>query len=293
MRRRAALLTAAVAVAIPLLPGAESATGQTVDRVSVPGTVGTPPGLSILLFSPVEFAATRRDPQSGQWVGPRYVLAADPSVTDTATIDWTLAFDNVSRSAEAAAFAAPIRGFPEDQRGHISVPHVVGRTNVGVMPGVYVLKVASNTEENARAEAAVAFPIAQGIFAVARFEIMRPPSDAYRINGVVPTSYNRGQAFVALNGVRLDGNLPPALVTARVSRAPRALRGKVIDAFRHPLVAGTVALERRVGSSWRKAATSRTNRNGLYAFRRPARGRYRAVATLGATRTPSASVRVR
>jgi hypothetical protein len=98
---------------------------------------------------------------------------------------------------------------------------------------------------------------------------------------------------VALNGVRLDGNLPPALVTARVSRAPRALRGKVIDAFRHPLVAATVTLQRRVGSRWRTAATSRTKTNGLYVFQRPARGRYRAVATLGATRTPSASVSVR
>lgn len=292
-----AALTVLVATGVAAdSPAALPAAANGIERVPIRAATPTafPPGLTVALVSPPRFATATRAPESGRWHGPRYESVSPPGIAALAAIDWSVALDNRSPSADAAALAATTLGFPEDQRGPIAVPHVVGKTQVGTILGFYVLEVATNTPDNARAETAVAFPLGQGVYATARFALLEPPSDDFRVEGgIFPTAWNRGQAFIAATGLRLEGNFVPRTVSIRAARDARIVRGKVVDAFRHAVVRAQVSLERRVGSSWRRAARARTDRNGAYAIPARQRGRYRVSATLATTTVTSASVGVR
>jgi hypothetical protein len=277
-------------------PAALPAAANGIERVPVRATspASFPPGLTLALTSPARFGSASRAPESGRWLGPRYDSITVPGLVGSSSIDWSIALDTTSQSAEAAALAANKLGFSEDQRGHIAVPHVVGNTHVGTIQGFYVLKVAANTPENARAEATMAFGLGQKVYAVARFLLLEPPSDDFRVEGgILPTSWNRGQAFIALSGVRVEGNFAPALVSIHAERSSRVVRGVVLDAFRHRVVGARVALERRTGSSWRRVAAGRTSPRGTYSIHASQRGRYRVTATLATTTVASASLGVR
>jgi hypothetical protein len=267
-----------------------------IERVPVrsPAATTFPPGLVVALASPPRYASSARAPESGRWLGPRYDSLTVPGLVGSSAIDWSVAVDSSSPSMDAAAFAATTLGFPEDQRGLIAVPHVVGKTMVGTIPGFYVLEVAWNTPDNARAEAALAFPLAKGVYSVARFVLPEPPSDDFVVDGSIqPTSWNRGQAFIALAGVRVEGNFAPAVASIRAERGTRTVRGRVVDAFRHSVLGARVFLERRAGSSWRRLSATRTGKSGTYAVRVPGRGRYRVTATVGTSSVSSSSVGVR
>ena len=289
----AVLVATGVASASPAaLPAAANGIERVPVRAAAPAAFA--PGLTLALASPPRYASGPRAPESGRWVGPRYDSVSMPGVGGNAAIDWSVALDARSQSADAAALAATTLGFPEDQRGPIAIPHVVGKTQVGTILGFYVLEVAFTTPENARAEAAVAFPLGQGVYATARFALLEPPSDDFRIEGgVSPTSWNRGQAFIAAAGLSVEGNFLPRVVSVRADRGSRILRGKVVDSFRHKVLGAQIALERRVGSSWRRVSRTRTDKNGLYAVTAAARGRYRVTATVATTTIVSTSVGVR
>jgi hypothetical protein len=277
-------------------PEARPAAANGIERVPVRVTAPAsfPAGLTLALASPPRFASSARAPESGRWLGPRFDSTTVPGLAGNATIDWSIALTTTAQSAEAATLAAITLGFPEDQRGQIAIPHLVGKTQVGTIQGFYVLKVAANTPDNARAEAAMAFPLGQGVFAVARFTLLEPPNDDFRIEGgVLPTSWNRGQAFIAVAGVHLEGNFAPAIVSIRADRVGRLVRGRVVDAFRHRVLGAQIALERRVGSAWQRVARARTDKRGTYVARAPVRGRYRVTATVGTVTVPSTSVGVR
>jgi hypothetical protein len=277
-------------------PAALPAAANGIERVAVRPAAATtfPPGLAIALASPPRYASSARAPESGRWLGPRYDSLTVPGLVGSSTIDWSVALDTSSPSLDAAALAATTLGFPEDQRGLIAVPHVVGKTMVGTIPGFYVLEVAWNTPDNARAEAALAFPLAKGVYSVARFVLPEPPSDDFVVDGSIqPASWNRGQAFIALAGVRLEGNLAPALASIRGLSGTRTLRGRVVDAFGHSVLGAQVFLERRAGSGWRRVSVTRTRKTGAYAVRAPVRGRYRVTATVGTSSVSSTSVGVR
>jgi hypothetical protein len=284
--------TGVAAVSPAALPAAANGIERVPVRAATPASF--PPGLTLALASPPRFASSSRAPESGRWLGPRYDSVTVPGLAGSSTIDWSMALDNTAQSAEAATLAATKLGYVEDQRGQIAVPHLVGKTQVGTIQGFYVLKVAANTPDNARAEAAMAFPLGQGVFAVARFTLLEPPNDDYRVDGgILPTSWNRGQAFIALAGVRVEGNFAPALVSIRAERGTRLVRGRVVDAFRHRILGAQISLERRAGSSWRRVGVTRTDKLGNYVAPAPGRGRYRVSATVGATTIPSTSVAVR
>jgi Carboxypeptidase regulatory-like domain len=292
-----ALLGVLVATGIAVgSPAALPAASNGIERVPVrvPAPASFPPGLTLALASPPRFLSAARAPDSGQWHGPRFDHIRIPGHSGLSTIDWSVALDTRSTSAEAAALGASMAGWPEDQRGQIAVPHLVGRTQVGTIQGFYVLKVAAHTTDNARADAAISFPLGQGVFAVGRFALLNPANDEFRVEGgILPTSWNRGQAFIALSGLRVEGNFAPALVSIRADREGRLVRGRVVDAFRHRVLGAQIWVERRAGSSWRRVGRTRTNKNGTYTARAPSPGRYRVTATVGAASVSSTSVGVR
>jgi carboxypeptidase family protein len=191
------------------------------------------------------------------------------------------------------AFANVVhRDWARDQRGGLSVPHVVGKKNLGTILGYYVMLTPSTTSGDARYEGVLAFPLDTNLHAVVHFEALNPPSDAFVVKGVIGgSSWNRGQVLLALAGIRLQGNLPPKIVAARAVDRGRVVRGKVVDRFLDAVLGAPVSLERRSGGSWRKVAGAKTNQRGFYSVRAARRGTYRVTVRLAGFTATSREIR--
>jgi hypothetical protein len=287
LRGSFAVLSVLAALLIPSL-----ATASSVERVRVAGpgvTSAFPRGLSLELTSPPAYARSSAGAAQGSWIGPGYWASGNGSVGGKASIRWSVGFQATKASARAVALAAPTHGFPLDKRDPLSVPHYVGKRVVGTLLGFYVIMHAAAPNDGSY-EAALAFPVAPGAFAIVRFEFLDPASNSagqwgnYLVGGLDPPSvWNRGQTFWALSGVKLLGNLPPTRVEVGVSG--RRVRGTVLDAFRHPVLRVPVSLQRRIGSSWRVQTSTKTNSRGLFSVRGLKRGSYRAVVVSSSKKT--------
>jgi hypothetical protein len=273
---RWAVLATLAAGVVAALSVAQLAPGLAIERVRVdrPGAA-TPNGLFLLIRSPDEYSRVALRGSAGSWVGPPYWLLDNPSVRNSTSIDWEVGFDERPLNTERIALANLTRDWAEDQRAGVSVPHVVGRRVVGTIPAVFILQV---ERRSAPAELVLALPVTPRLHAYIRFLLLRPETDAFYVKGsILASSWNRGQALLAMARVRLQGNLAPSLVSIR--RRQDGLVGFVVDMHGHAVVGIPVTLERRRGSGWRRVSTSRTSRVGRYSFRvRP--GSYRVRATL-------------
>lgn len=284
--RWAALVTLAAGV-VTALSVAQFAPGQAIERVRVERTSASlPEGLYVVLGSPDEYSRVAER----SWIGPLYWPPANPSWRNNAAMTWEVGFDNRPLNTERIALANLSRDWVEDQRAGISVDHVVGRRVVGTIPGFFVLQV---ERRSAPSELVVAFPIAPQLHAWIRFLLERPETDSFYVKGsILASSWNRGQALLALSRVRLEGNLPPSLVTVR-ARRKGVIGGFVVDFHRHAVVGIPAVLERRAGAAWRRVASVKTSRLGGYAFKvKP--GSYRVRASLaGRFSATSRALRVR
>lgn len=284
--RWAALVTLAAGV-VSALSVAQLAPGQAIERVRIERTsTALPDGLYLVLGSPDEYARAA----AGSWIGPPYWPPDNPSFRNNVAINWEIGFDDRPLNTERIALANLTRDWTEDQRAGVSVDHLVGRRVVGTIPGFFVLQV---ERRSAPAELVLAFPIAPRLHAWIRFLLQRPENDSFYVKGsILASSWNRGQALLAMSRVRLEGNLPPSLVTVR-TRRKRLLAGFVVDFHRHAVVGVPAVLERRSGAGWRRIASVKTTRLGGYTFRvKP--GSYRVRATLaGRFSAASRAVRVR
>jgi hypothetical protein len=290
--RWAALVTLAAGV-VTALSVAQLAPGQSIDRVRVapdPPVAGVPPGLFVVVGSPDDYRRVSVSGGRGSWIGPPYWPRGAPNPWGNTTIDWQVAYDTRRMDTERIALANLTQDWVEDQRNGVSVPHVVGGRTVGDILGFFVLQV---QRQSAPSELVMAFPLSGDLHIVVRFLLTRPESNEFYVNGsILGSSWNRGQAFIAMSRVRLEGNLPPNVVSIRTKRRGRVVTGSVIDFFRHAVVGVPVTLERRVGRSWRRVATVRTSRFGGYSFRVGA-GSYRARATMGRFSAVSGVARAR
>lgn len=288
--RWAALATLAAGVVVALSV-AQLAPGQAIDRVRVtpPATVrSVPDGLFIVVGSPDGYSRAAFSGTRGSWVGPSYGPPGGPPVGNAA-IDWEVGYDAEQPETERVALAHLTQDWQEDQRADVSVPHVVGGRMLGDIPGFFVLQV---VRQSSPSELVMAFPVSRDLHTFVRFLLPRPESNEYRVRGsILPSSWNRGQALVAMSRVTLDGNLPPSLVSIRTRRRG-VVSGSALDFLRHAVVGIPVSLERRTGRGWRRLASVRTSRFGGYRFKvRP--GTYRTRATLGRFSAVSKAVRSR
>jgi hypothetical protein len=288
--RLAALVTLAAGV-VTALSVAQLAPGQAIERVRVERpAAAVPDGLYLMLGSPDEYSRAALRPTSGSWVGPAYWLPSNPAIRNTTAMDWEVGYDERPLATERIALANLTRDWTEDQRAGVSIDHVVGRRVVGTIPGFFVLQV---ERRSAPSELVVAFPVGPQLHAFVRFLLLRPESDDYLVKGsILASSWNRGQALLAMSRVRLEGNLPPSLVTVR-ARRKGVLAGFVVDFHRHAVVGAPAVLERRMGAGWRRMRTVKTSPVGGYAFKvKP--GSYRVRATLaGRFSATSRPLRVR
>jgi hypothetical protein len=289
----------AVALALAAVAGLAfggTASAVAVERISLsaaarPGTPGFPPGVFLTLVSPAEYVA--RSP--GHWVGPAYWPSNDAAQRAESAIDWSVTFRDRSVEVSSAAAAVTRRGWREQERAGLSVPHVVGKTVLGTLPGHFVLK-----HEEAAHEAALAIPIGPATMAIVKFSLFSPATNSTEgfgpnfVNGsILASSWNRGQAFLALSGVSVEGNLPPARVSIRALPRQGVVRGDVMDVFQHPLVGVRVGLQRQAGASWRRAGSAKTNARGSFTLSTRGRGNYRATVSYAGVSVRSSSVLVR
>lgn len=276
------------------------AAAQTVERIRVvsaggPLTNTFPRATVVALTPPPDYTRAEAGDTQGAWVGPRYQATGNGAIGGRTSMAWNLRFGEGGDTA-AAANALLAHRWPLDVRGGLSVPHVVRGRVVGAIFGHYVLTRAPG-DGSARYEATVAFPLAPRVLALIRFEAVDPESEVsgeagrYVVNGSVPVStWNRGQAFWSITGVRVEGSLPPTRISAQAAPGVKTVRGTVADAFRHPVAGARVQLQRNVGGGWARIASTRTDAAGRYRIRGVAHGRYRAVATLAGVSVQSRPV---
>jgi hypothetical protein len=292
MRLRRAFVGLLVGSGAVLL-AAQLAGAQVVERVLIADPAraahGLPPGLVVELTSPADYNRAAAAATAGRWTGPQYV-ARDRSTSGTSAIDWTVTFDERQGDADAVAGANVQRGWGRDQRGGLSVPHVLGNRLLGTIPGYYYLMTPG--EPDARFEAVLAFPLGANLHAVVRLQLLEPQSDSFVVKEIVSGStWNRGQALLALSGVRLQGNLPPKIVSAKAAERGRKVRGKVVDRFLDPVAGAPVALERSTGGGWARVARGRTSLAGFYTLRPGRPGTYRVTVNMAGFKAESRPLR--
>lgn len=289
--RWAALLTVAAGV-VAALSVAQLAPGQSIERVRVDRpSSGLPANLNLLIGSPDEYSRQSARGTSGTWIGPAYWLPANPAIRNNASMDWEVGYDERAMSTERVALANLTKDWTEDQRAGVSLDHLVGGRVVGTIPGFFVLQVERRSSPS---ELAVAFPLSEKLHAFVRFVLPRPETDDYFVKGsTLASSWNRGQALLAMSRVRLEGNMPPSVVTIR-QRRKRVLVGFVVDFYRHAVVGIPVTLQRKAGSRWVRIRGARTTRLGGFSFKVGKPGSYRVTAVLdGRFRATSRALRAR
>jgi len=295
MRRRA-LLVGLITGLAALAVCSQFAGAQALERIRISDPARQehqlPPGLLVELASPAEYNRQSVSGDSGRWVGPRYEERGNPGNAGLASLNWSVSFDQREGDAEAVSLANVTHtDWARDQRGGLSVPHVVGSRNLGTILGYYVM-VSPSAASDARFEGVLAFPLDANLHAVVRYEALEPPADSFLVKGtVVGKSWNRGQLLLALSGVRLQGNLPPKIVAARAVERGRFVRGKVVDRFLDSVLGARVSLERGSGGGWTKVSGGKTNERGFYTLRAKRRGTYRVTARLAGFTAISREIR--
>jgi hypothetical protein len=295
MRRRA-LLACLIAGLAALAAYSHAAGAQSVERIRISDPArqqhGLPTGLLVELESPNEYSRQSVAGNSGRWAGPRWEEAGHPENAGAASLDWSVSFDESQGDAEQLSQASVRhRDWVRDQRGGLSVPHVVGNRNVGTILGYYVM-VSPAAASDARFEGVLAFPLDTNLHALLHFEALEPAADSFIVKGTVAgKAWNRGQLLLALSGVRLQGNLPPKIVAARSVERGRFVRGKVVDRFLDAVVGARASLERRSGGGWTRIASGKTDPRGFYSLRATRRGTYRVTVRMAGFTATSREVR--
>src|SRR3712207_9455178 len=97
----------------------------------------------------------------------------------------------------------------------------------------------------------------------------------YRMaNGSKPSDWNRDQTLATIRGIRVEGSMPAASVSARA--AGRRVTGSAVDCNRDPAAGLVVRLERRQGRRWVSAGRTVVSPAGRFSVPARRAGRYRA-----------------
>lgn len=292
---RRALLVGLVAGLAAVVGVVQLAGAGVVERIPITDSIragrGLPPGLVIELPSPGEYNRATFDGSGGLWTGPRYQARNDPAVGGTTKIDWRVSFDTLATTNPEQIVIRNVRqpNWRRDQRGGLSITRVVGKQVIGtILAEYYLLNPGGN---DARFEGVLAFPLEQNLHAVVHLELFEPGSDTYVVKqSILASTWNRGQALLALSRIRLRGNLAPKIVAARAVDKGRSVRGKIVDRFLAPVVGAPIALERQRGASWARIARGKTSDRGLYTLKAGRRGAYRVTVNMAGFKAESRAV---
>ena len=286
-----------LALLVAMLATPSAAHGALFDRVpvgvaGVKATRGFSPSLSVVLNAPDGYTrGCCYDSRAGQWAGPRWQASSDPAVSDASHVEWNVVYVRTSRSASALARSAGWAGYPEAAKGKKQVLHLVGGRKVGTLKAFHAFD--AQQTPGAAAQEALVIDLSNRVKAVVLFNLGDPAVDEdpglgrFTVNGLVASAWNRRQAAAVLEGVSIDGSLPPARIKARAGG--RRVKGTVVDGFGHPVADAQVELRTTSG---RKVATGRASKRGAFALAAPKAGTYRVGASFGGPTIRSAKIRV-
>lgn len=294
MRMRPVIAGAAVALVC-----ASVASATVTDRFRIatePEGRGYSPSLVLSITSPPKYVLdyAGRLGNDGHWKGPRAQATLRPSLGGDATLDWSAGVYRAP-AAPATFLANRAQNWAVVAQGVEPVERRVGGRAAGAIASRWVLTQGSVMAGEARYEAGLLIPIC-GRTLLVNVSALSPSGDSaggsmgfgeYVIEGMKPTVWNRLQVLETFRGMRLDGNLPAARVTA--ARRGGTIAGTATDCNRQPLAGQRVVLERARGGQWVRAAVGKTTATGAYALRSSEAGTYR-VEVAGKR---SAPVRVR
>jgi Carboxypeptidase regulatory-like domain len=289
---RRALLVGLLAGLAAVVGAVQLARAGVVERIPITDSIRAgrdlPPGLVIELASPDEYTRATFAGSEGTWTGPRYQARSDPAVGGPTKIDWRVSFDTSTTTSSEQIVVRNLRQptWRRDQRGGLSITRIVGKRVIGtILAEYYLLNPGGN---DARFEGVLAFPLEQNLHAVVHLDLVEPESDSYVVKQSISAStWNRGQALLALARIRLRGNLAPKIVAARAVDKGRSVRGKVVDRFLAPVVGAPIALERQRGGSWARVARGKTSDRGFYTLKAGRRGAYRVTVNMAGFKAES------
>ena len=279
--RRAIVLFALLLGLTALAGPSQGARGQTVERIGITDAARQahqlPAGLLVELASPTGYERQSASGDTGRWVGARYEQIGHPENAGQASLDWTVSFDQSTGEADAIAHAnIQHTSWARDQRGGLSVPHVVGTRGVGTILGYYEM-VTPATPGDARFEGVLAFPLDTNLHAVIHFEALEPPDDTYMVNGS-SVGFELEPRAAARRARRRAAPGEPASADrggARDRSAGGMVRGKVVDRFLDSVLGARVSLEKSIGGTWTKVSGGKSDQRGFYLLKAKKRGRYR------------------
>jgi hypothetical protein len=271
---RFVLVLAALSLAAPVALAADT------DRVALA------PGLGATITTLPQYTRTGFDGDSGGWRGPNCVPRGRIDLGGPLSLTWGM---GVYRAASAVDAAQQARTFDWKvvETSTVPLPHVAGGRSVGTIPATLVLT--DSGSDTGYHEAGLAFPIARGRFVAAR-AWSTGNAFACIVEGDGPVAqWHRRIARESVAGIRVEGNLAPARVSAR--RSGRVVRGVVSDLYRHPVVGARVSLERRSGQRWRVVSRGKTSTTGAFSLRLRAVGLYRVATSSGGATARSRTFR--
>ena len=272
--RRFVLVLAALSLAAPVALAADT------DRVTlVPGLEGTVTTLP-------QYARSSFDGDSGSWRGPTCVPRGRLDLAGPLSLTWAM---GIYRAASAVDAGNQVRTFEWKpvEATTVRVPHVVAGRTIGMIPAAFVLT--GSDSPAGYHESSLVFQLAGRRFVAAK-AWSGGNSEGCVVDGDGPVvQWHRRVARQALAGLRFEGNLPPARVTAR--RSGRSVHGSVTDVNGHPLVGTRVSLERRSAGRWRVIARATTSATGAYTVRMRAAGLYRVATSSGGATARSRTLR--
>ncbi len=265
--------------------------------VAEQGERAYPRSLAVAIKSPPDYVLDYmgRGGNDAAWKGPRYQATLRPSLGGEAGLGWSAALYR-EPSTRATIIARLVHDWAPIQEGIEPIERRVAGRDVGTLQGTWVLTRAPAMAGDARYEAGLVFPLC-GVTAYVGISALTPSTDSaggsmgfgeYRMaNGSKPSDWNREQVLETIRGVRVEGSMPAARLSARA--AGRRLLGSAADCNGDPAAALAVRLERRNGRRWVAAGRGVTSSSGRFSVAARRAGTYRAV--VGARRSAPARVR--
>lgn len=287
-RSRVALLVGAATAG--LATGLAAFAG-TVDRVQVGvGGRNATEGLSLSLYVDVpvvaDYVQSKFDGEQGDWQGPTYT-ATQSTTTGRTDLFFRTDFENHVGSLDGSAQHALVhKAWTLGAKSAVKVPRLLGGRLVGAVAGELVVD-AEPITGSARWEVVLAIPLCHGVFGAVDFYADAPPVDTsgaagqFLVGTTPAKQWNHDHALAAAQGVKLDGPLPGARISAHA--VGRRIIGRVTDCgggLQHV----PVALQRRAGSGWAAAGRAVTGPGGTFILASAASDSYRVTATLGAAK---------
>jgi len=224
------------------------------------------------------------------WRGPDFSSIATGSNDLESGVHFDVHPDEKAPTAEKAArnkVGTDMGGLPTRQvaAGPIAIPHIARGKKVGVIRGFYVLMQVTKEGYEGWYEGGLGFRLGSGYPALAADVDTTAPADDgdKRIEGTLPSVWNRRVVDQGIRGIFVEGNFAPRKLTVRVQG--RRLSGTIRDALGDAVVGAAVKLKRGSKTCCRTTTTA----TGAFALSVPksaGAGTFRlSVSTGGATLT--------